>query len=181
MCTEASWGSQEKGQRLSVWFNMRVGELEGSIDWTSIFKLQPVLVCPYLKRVAVNLCFLSLEVKYILHSSIVACMQLSKFCLDLYVQSSNSLCLKKTKHWNFISAIDLRIWDWNTGLLCKWPWQVAFKKIPSQTTGRKGCKSALALYIVFYLGASKKELTLYTVYKSLMLIFFVCLFGLFFF
>lgn len=32
MCTEASWGSREKEQRLSVWFNVRVGEI-GRFHW----------------------------------------------------------------------------------------------------------------------------------------------------
>lgn len=64
------------------------GELEDSIDWTSIFKLQLVFLCPYLKKGSCDILFLSLEGKYILHSSIIAYMQLSKFCPDIYVQSS---------------------------------------------------------------------------------------------
>lgn len=50
--------------------------MEDSIDWISISKLQVVLLCPHLQRVAVNFCLvLSLEGKYILHSSIIAYMQ----------------------------------------------------------------------------------------------------------
>lgn len=60
------------------------------MDWTSIFKLKQFLLWPYLKKGICEFLVLSLKGKYILHSSIITCMQLSKFCPDLYVQDSVS-------------------------------------------------------------------------------------------